>query len=407
MMTASSASSNSSSRGRLAVVSGLANNPMAPRGQRTQNLIEELGKRWDVEVIALPPETFEGRDAPVARQPLPRRALGSLMRSVALDRWEPWAARRMRGWHPDVDAALLVGYPWSPVTRAARRLARQGIPYVVDAGDPWVLTEPARLPHSISVWRARRAELPIWRNAAGAVVTTRQQADRLEQAFPHLRVMARPNGYVPTPVPAGGQRASERDPASLTLAHFGTLSPIRVDIAPLLAALRDTGRWRTITFVQFGDDYAGKLQRAPKGVRVERHPSRPWAEIVARAADFDAAVVLGNQRGYLLPSKAVQYLTLPIPRIAVTNGERDDALATFAEAHSGWMVAADGDPEAGRQVWEHLERGWPAADLAPPAEESWSNVAVEVARFIEGCVNGSGGEPAPTPERASLTGGSG
>jgi hypothetical protein len=403
MMNPSPAPKPSSSRGRLAVVSGLAHNSMAPRGQRTQNLVGELGKRWDVELVALPAETFEQqRDAPVSRQPLTRRVLGSAMRSVALDRWELWAARRLRGWDPDVDAALLVGYPWSPVTRAARALARRGIPYVVDAGDPWVVTEPASLPRTISVWRARHAELPIWRNAAGAVVTTPQQGDRLKEMFPHLPVMARPNGYVPTPSPAARPRA-DRDPASLTLAHFGTLSPIRVEVAPLLAALQATGCWDTIAFAQFGDDYAGMLERAPEGVRIERHRSRPWAEIVARAGDFDAAVVLGNQRGYLLPSKAVQYLTLPIPRIAVTNGEPDDALAAYAAVHPGWMAVHEGDPEAGRRVRDHVRHAWTAEQLAAPEAESWANVAVEVAAFIESCV--VHGETDPERQRASLAGG--
>jgi hypothetical protein len=388
-MSASQAPRGSSSRGRLAVVSGLAHNSMTPRGQRSQNLVEELGKRWDVELVALPPETFAGRDEAVSRQPFLRRVLGSLMRSIILDRWEPWAARRLFRWHPDVDAALLIGYPWSPVTRAARRLARRGIPYVVDAGDPWVLTEVGPLPRTIGIWRSKRAELPIWRGAVGAVVTTQQQGDNLKRLFPHLRILARPNGYVPLAAPAVLPRESGCDSTSLTLAHFGTLSRARVDIPPLLAELQRCGRWRTITFVQFGNDYEGMLKRVPKGVRVERHPTRPWGEIVTRAGDFDAAVVLGNQRGYLLPSKAVQYLTLPIPRLAVTGGEPDDALAAYAEAHRGWMVASAGEPEIGRRVWEHLEHEWSAEELAPPAAESWPNVAVQVVAFIEGCVSGT------------------
>jgi len=392
MTTASPAPPKSDSRGRLVVVSGLAHNSMTPRGQRTQHLVEELGKRWDIELVALPSQTFSQRDAPVSRQPFLRRAVGSLMRSLALDRWEPWAVRRLRRWQPEVDAALLVGYPWSPVTRAARRLDRLGIPYVVDAGDPWVLTEAVALPRTIATWRSKRAELPIWRAAAGAVVTTRQQGDRLQRKFPHLRILVRPNGYVPTPVPAAAEKPLPRDPTSLTLAHFGTLSNIRVDVGPFLADLQRSGRWRTITFAQFGDDYVGMLMRVPKGIRVDRHPPRPWEEIVARASDFDAAVVLGNQRGYLLPSKAVQYLTLPIPRLAVTGGEPDDALADYAEAHRGWIVAAAGAPELGRRVWEHLERDWSAAELSPPAAESWLNVAVQVAAFVEDCVGAA--EPA-------------
>ncbi|HKB50515.1 MAG TPA: hypothetical protein VKC63_03695 [Solirubrobacterales bacterium] len=369
---------------------------MAPRGQRTQNLVKELGKRWEVELVALPPQTFGRRDAPVARQPFLRRMLGSLMRSVALDRWEPWSVRRLRRWQPDVDAALLVGYPWSPVSRAARRLASLGIPYVVDAGDPWVLTEELALPRTISIWRSKRAELPIWHGAAGAVVTTPQQGDRLQRMFPHLHILVRPNGYVPTPVPAAAPGRPSRDPTSLTLAHFGTLSGIRVDVGPLLAALQRSGHWRTITFAQFGDDYAGMLMRVPKGIRVDRHPSQPWEEIVARVCDFDAAVVLGNQRGDLLPSKTVQYLTLPIPRLAVTAGESEEALAVYAEAQPGWLVASAEEAEAPQRLWEHLAHDWSEPELAAPAAESWPNVAAEVASFIEACVSDAGSAAAPS-----------
>lgn len=408
MTMSSPATSQGRARGRFAVVSGLGNNPMSPRGQRTQNLVRELGKRWEVELVALPAETFAGGAAPMSRRSLPRRVLGSAVNAVALDRWEPWASRRLRGWRPEADAALLVGYPWSPLTRAARALARHGIPYVVDAGDPWAFTEPGPLPRTPAAWRSRRAEPALWRNAAGAVLTTRQQADMVLGLFPHLRVLVRPNGYEPVApgaVASGDPSRHGSDSDSLTLAHFGTISPIRVDVVPLLAALQATGRWRAIEFVQYGDDYAGMLSRVPEGIAVERRPARPWEEIVARADEFDAAVVLGNQRGDLLPSKAVQYLTLPVPRIAVTNGEADDALAEYAAAHRGWTIAAERDPDVGGSIWEHLTRGWSAEDLAPPAGESWSAVAVEVASFIEGCVGA--GQAAPLFTRASSAGADG
>lgn len=407
-MTASPAPTKRHSRGRIAVVSGLAHNPMAPRGQRTQNLIAALSENWEVEVVALPAETFANQGTPVARQPLWRRALGSVLYSVAIDRWEPWASRRLRRWRPDVDAALLVGYPWSPVTRAARRLARLGIPYVVDAGDPWVLTEMVPQPRTIATWRSRRAERPLWRGAAGAVVTTRRQGERLGQLFPELRILVRPNGYAPAPGVASTPSRREREPGSLRLAHFGSLSSIRVDVGPLLAELQESGRWSEIAFAQFGDDYVGMLKRVPKGVRVERHPARPWTEIVARAGEFDAAAVLGNQLGYLLPSKAIQYLTLPIPRLAVTGGEPDDALAGFAEEHAGWLVATPGEPELARRVWEHLGRSWSTQELAPPRAESWSSVAAQVSAFIAQCVRVEAGAERTVSlgESAPVAGGS-
>ena len=409
MMTASPAPTKRSSRGRLAVVAGLAHNPMAPRGQRAQNLVEALSERWDVELVALPPETFERRAAPVTRQPLWRRALGYVMNLIVLDRWEPWAARRLRRWRPDVDAALLIAYPWSPATRAARRLTKLGIPYVVDAGDPWVLTEAGvARPRTIATWRSKRAELPIWRGAAGAVVTTRQQGDRLKRMFPHLRILVRPNGYVPVAASAAVPERPRRGRGSLRLAHLGTLSPVRVDVAPILAELQRSGRWSEIAFAQFGDDYVGMLNRVPDGIQVERRPARPWNEIVESAGEFDAAVVLGNQLGYLLPSKAIQYLTLPIPRIAVTGGEPDDALADFAGSHPGWLVVFEGEPQLAQRLWGHVERDWTPQELAPPATESWPNVAAEVAAFVERCVAGEGeaagnggrGEPAPVAGRS-------
>lgn len=388
MMTANPVSTKRGSRGRLAVVSGFAHNPMSPRGQRTQNLIAELGRRWDVELLALPAESLRRRDAPVSRKPLWRRMLGFFLHSVVLDRFELWAMRRFRRWRPDVDAALLIAYPWSPVARAARRLARAGIPYVVDAGDPWVLTEAVPLPRKISIWRARRAEPSLWEGAAGAVVTTRQQGDRLKELFPHLRILVRPNGYAAVPASALPAARPPRDRTSLRLAHFGTLSPVRVDVGPILAELQRSGRWRTISFAQFGDDYVGMLKRIPKGIRIERCAARPWAEIVAEVEEFDAAVVLGNQLGYLLPSKAVQYLTLPIPRLAVTGGERDDALADFATGHPGWLVVSAGEPRLSDRLWEHVERDWAAEELAPTPADSWPKVAAEAAAFVEQCVNG-------------------
>jgi hypothetical protein len=404
MMSANSVSTKPDSRGRLAVVSGFGHNSMAPRGQRTQNLVAELSARWDVELLALPPDSFTASDAAVSRKPLWRRAIKPILHSVALDRCEAWAIRHFRRWRPEVDAALLIAYPWSPVTRAASRLGRSGIPYVVDAGDPWVLTEAVPLPRTISIWRSKRAELQLWKGASGAVVTTRQQGDRLEQMFPHLQILVRPNGYTSAAPAALPAAPPPREPGSLRLAHFGTLSPVRVDIGPILAAAQRSGRWSTISFSQFGDDYVGMLGRVPKGIRVERHAARPWAEIAAAATEFDAAVVLGNQLGYLLPSKAIQYLTLPIPRLAVTGGKDDDALADFAAAQPGWLVvsAAQPQPQLAEQLAEHVERDWSTQELAPPPSESWPEVAAEVGAFVERCVRGDDVAPVPTGESAPL-----
>lgn len=369
-------------RGRLAVVSGYAHNTLTPRGQRTQWAIRGLEPNWDVELIGLPAETFNSSGAPKQSRSRWRRMASDVVRSTMLDRWEPWSARRLAGWRPDVDAALLIAYPWSPVAYAARRLRAAGIPYVVDTGDPWTLTSAVIDTKLLARSRTRRAERAIWSDASGAVVTTEQQRDVLEQMFPGLPVLVRPNGYDPVAAEAPPPVRPPAAPGRLRLAHYGMLSALRLDVSALLEALLRSGYWDSISFTQYGDDYAGMLSRVPAGVEVDRRSAQPWSEVLSAAGEFDLAVVVGNWLTGQLPSKAIQYMTLPVPRLALTQREHDDALADYVRGRPGWLALAIDDPEAGRRVRDHLERRWSAADLAPPAEEAWPAVAERIAGFV-------------------------
>ncbi len=375
-------------RGRVVVVSGFGRDPMTPRGQRTRRLVECLERSLQVELVALPAATFAGGATPARGRPLWRRALGGVMHSFFLDRWEVWSLRRFAGWRPEADAALLIATPWSPVARAARVLRRRGIPYVVDVGDTWALTTQFGMRPTPARFRSRRAERDIWGGAVGAVVTTRQQRDALRQLFPELPIAVRPNGFDPVKRPPPTARSTrERD--VLHLAHFGQLLAARLDIAPFLRGLADNGDWRLIRFAQFGDDHEGMLAQVPDGVEVDWNAARPWPEIVARAGKFDAVVVLGNRVGDLLPSKAIQYLTLPVPRIAVTDCARDDALADFAAAHSGWLATSPTGPEVAPKVRDHVRRSWSPEELEPPASEAWPVVVGQVCDFFARCIAGT------------------
>jgi hypothetical protein len=371
---------------RLTVVSAYAHNPLTPRGQRTQRVVESLSRGWDVDLIALPPSAVSRNGSPARGRSVARRVASRALHSVMLDRWEPWSIRRFRGWRPEADGALLVAYPWSPVAAAARRLRAAGIPYVVDAGDPWVLTGPEFAGPRLTSARARPVERALWGGAAGAVVTTKPQHDRLRRLFPDLPMLVRPNGYDPVPAGDGvGTGAARRDPSQLRLVHFGMLAGIRLEIGPLLETLLRSGRWQSIVFAQFGDDYAGMLTRVPDRIEVERHAARPWPEAMAAAAAYDVAVVVGNQRGLMLPSKAIQYLTLPMPRLAVAESP-DDALGAYVHDRPAWLTLTPEEPDAARLLWEHVNRDWSAAELSPPEEEAWPAVARQVGEFIESCV---------------------
>jgi hypothetical protein len=381
---------------RLAVVSGYASRQLTPRGQRTQRLLETLGQSWDVELFALPGEEPSGGASPNSGRAPWRRLAGGAVRTALLDKWEPWSLRHLRGWQPRVDAALLIAYPWSPVAYAAARLRRAGIPYVADAGDPWVLTSPGTDTRLVAKARSRRAEGAIWAGASGGVLTTAQQAAVVSGFFPELPILVRPNGYDPLPGAgdAGRRPPGKREPRHLRLVHYGMLTFVRVDLVGLLERLAACGRWDSISFTQYGDDHAGMLERVPASIEVERRSARPWAEVLAEAPDYDLALVVGNWLTGQLPSKAVQYLTLPIPRLALSERLDDDALAEYVSGRPGWLALAKDDPDAAGRVWDHLERGWAENELAPPAGEAWPEVATQIAEFLERCVC-PGGTPVP------------
>lgn len=393
---------------RLAVVSGYAARQLTPRGQRTKWLLECLGRDWDTELFALPPQPSSGGPASPGsgRAPL-RRAAGDAVRTLLLDKWEPWSVRRLGCWRPRVDAALLIAYPWSPVAYAARRLRHAGVPYVVDAGDPWVLTSPGTDTRFLAKARSRRAEREIYAGAAGAVLTTRQQAEKIAELSPGLPILVRPNGYDPLPEGSwsGANTRPERDSNRLRLVHYGMLSFVRVDVAALLQRLVASGRWHSISFTQYGDDHAGMLSRAPASVEIELRPPQPWEEVLAGAHRYDLAVVVGNWLTGQLPSKAVQYMTLPIPRLGLSERAGDDALAEYVEGKPGWLGLARDDPEAAQRVWEHVEREWGAEELAPPAEEAWPQVADRIGGFVERCVGAEDPAVAAIASPATVSGG--
>jgi hypothetical protein len=376
---------------RLAVVSGYALKSLTPRGQRTQWLQKSLERSWDVELTALPAPPPTGADGPGSGRAPWRRLAGDAVRTTLLDKWEPWSLRQLGRWQPQVDAGLLIAYPWSPVAYAARRLHGAGVPYVADAGDPWVLTSPGTDTRLLAKYRCRRAERAIWSHAAGAVVTTEQQAEVISGLFPALPILVRPNGYEPLPagVESPVRAAGARDPEHLRLVHYGMLSFVRVDVAKLLERLVDSGRWKTITFTQYGDDHAGMLAQAPASVEVEYRSTQPWSEVLAGASQYDLAVVVGNWLTGQLPSKAVQYMTLPIPRLALSERASDDALAEYVSGRPGWLALAKDEADAVQRLWEHVEHEWTADELAPPAEEAWPEVADRIGDFVERCVTGT------------------
>jgi glycosyltransferase involved in cell wall biosynthesis len=368
-----------SRRSRLVVVSYLADDPLQPRGARTKALLNQLDHH-SVEVMAGPARgTRNGRLGSSRARRLAGRALGAFL----IDKFELTSRRRFLNWQPQADGALLIGYPFSPVLHAATRLSRLRVPYVVDVGDPIALTARRPTMRGLSLHRARRAEARMWANAAGAVVTTPSQRDSLRALYPHLPILARPNGVETNgigAVPRKDARAARPD--TLALAHFGSVYKSRLEIGPFVRRLVRDGPWRRVEITQFGPDWTRELEGLGPGVDIQIRDPLPWPEAMRRSSEFDAALVIGNVDPGQLPSKVVSYLTLPIPRIALTLDPEQDAIGTYLRDKSGWLVLRPDSPDAAELIRLHVVRDWSPAELAPPASESWDVVGKEVADFV-------------------------
>ena len=353
----------------LLIVAFGACRPLSPRGERALAVSEAAARIARTELVC------PGR-AQLARRSLRRftRVASPLM----LDAWEPeaWSTMRRRQERPD--GALLIGFPFSAVYWAARRLAREGVPYVIDLGDPWALTLPAGERPPMGRLRASGCERFVWHHAAAGVVTTQLQADALQQVVGDLPLTVRPNGYrqVP-PAPRPSAHPPRSRSRTLRLVHYGNLYGSRLDIVPLITSLARSGEWDSVVLTQQGEDWTGALRSAPPAVRVDVTRPEPWEDVVEAATQHDLAIVVGNRNPAQLPSKAVQYLTLPIPRLAVVGEHPADALSDYVGGKPGWLTLPGGAPPdvAARAVAAHVRRPWGPEDLLPPAQECWDEVA--------------------------------
>jgi hypothetical protein len=363
------------------VVSFAADSPISPRVQRTEHLVTALEREFDFRVERVPTQgvdPFKGA--------LPRRVARRALRPLVLDPFELPARLALRGWQPSARGALLIAWPYSPVYIAASRLVAAGIPYVVDVGDPWVLTEPLPTPRSrrLALRRAKAAETFLWRHAAAGVVTTEAQASSLRALFPALELLSRPNGYTTTAQPEVDREPPHAAPhaGELRLVQFGSVNAVKLPIGGWLSNLRSAAGLRSVHFASYGPvDRPELLRSEDPAVVVEVHNPVDWGRACQIARGFDAAVVVANRNPAELPSKSIQYLTLPVPRIALTARSDQGELGVFAEQRPGFIAVDIDSREDIPRVITHLRRGWSDEELSPPAGDSWAEVAREVVGF--------------------------
>src|SRR5262249_16840348 len=103
------------------------------------------------------------------------------------------------------------------------------------------------------------------------------------------------------------------------------------------------------------------------------------------SGDYDLALVIGNDNPDLLPSKVVEYLTLPIPRVAIVGDQRGGAIRDYVRDKPGWLVVDPAEGDLPRKISMHCSRQWGAHELAPPRSEAWASVTRKIEDFVREC----------------------
>jgi hypothetical protein len=185
-------------------------------------------------------------------------------------------------------------------------------------------------------------------------------------------------------MPATRSEPSRHLSGCLRLGHFGNVYESRLPIGPFLDRLAMSGFWREVELHQYGLDSVNALTDV-RHVRVVHHSPIPWSAACRAAGSFDAALVIGNIDPKQLPSKAIDYLTLPVPRVAVVGSHTDDALSTYVSDKPGWLVVSSSAPDAAASIHAHVASSSAAPRFAVPDSETWDNVVSTVTQFVR-CV---------------------
>ena len=225
----------------------------------------------------------------------------------------PPARRRSGLWIADRPAPLAV-------CRSGRGVSgtRQAV-----RGRPWRSmgshrSEPFK--RTLSSRRQRECRAKTMGGSRGRSIDYRTAGRGARSLYPDLPIMVRPNGYLPvesSATPGNARRRKARGLAARPLRN-ASRAPTSAS-SGRLSAWPIPGYGSRVEFIQFGADWSGVLATLPDNVAVEYRTQEPWSRIVQTAGEFDAAVVVGfNRRNrWRLPSKSIQYLTLPIPRLAI------------------------------------------------------------------------------------------
>jgi glycosyltransferase involved in cell wall biosynthesis len=311
------------------------------------------------------------------------------------------------------DALVTVSHPFTGhlVGRALKRRF-PGVRWLVDIGDPFAFIEgtPA---NNEGLYRGLnyRAERAVLAGADAVAVTTAGTADRYAEAFPESadRLHVVPP-IIAVPQAAPGRFFDDR-PGALRLVFTGTLYRRLRSPEPLLrlfGRLLQTGVGQGLELHFLGGlngcEDLFEPWREHLGRRLFLHGPVPREAAFRAMREADVLVNLGNDSGYQLPSKVVEYVACARPVLNLSVAGRDVSTEFFDAYPAAFQLAAGevDDPARVAALAAFLER-LPAvapADVARLlAPYRVASVAGQYAALLGA---GRGVQPALTLERVGV-----
>jgi len=288
--------------------------------------------------------------------------------------WRPALERSVLDIHRRhrVDLAMATASPYVSFS-GARRLARAGVPYVLDYRDAWQLDvfSGARVTPAGS--RVGRTERRMINGATEVWFVNDRIRDWHRAAHPTAsdRMVTVENGYDPATAPIARVPATGR--ADPTFGYVGTVTP-KVPMAEFVAGWR-TARARGLFpsgacaeihgyLGYYGDprqDMLGELAAAQADGVTYRGPVAK-GNIAVTYQRFDALLLILGAGRYVTSGKVYEYLAAALPIVSVHDPE--NAVSMLLRDYPLWFPAASLAPD---DVAEALTNA--AAEVASPDSE--------------------------------------
>lgn len=280
---------------------------------------------------------------------------------------------------------------------ASRLVARWGVPWVAEYGDPWALNPLPPASH----WHMRRINSHLERRAlrrCTAMTVTTEETRQLYQRWlvggPPIEVL--PCGYDGADFGELPQLRSDR----LVLSYIGTASRRGRNLVPLLRALSRLREERADLAARVELRLVGNMPPAflaeasalgLAGVVATGPVS--YADSVRAMRESDLLLLLGNRGRLQIPLKAFMYLGSGRPVIALSQMEdpRDDPTSSLVGSFAGTTVVRNEEGALAGALRDVLS-GLP--ELAAAALErrgdprlepyQWENIGSGFARVVSG-----------------------